>query len=225
MLIDLTNCDKSYWMGQNEVRVLKEVSLGIDVGEYMSIIGPSGSGKSTLLNVLGCLDSLDKGEYKLAGEPVSQLSQKALSKIRNQRFGFVFQQFSLVPRLNSLRNVELPLMYAGMGRKRRLARATEMLEQVGLADRASHSPTELSGGQQQRVAIARALANEPDIIIADEPTGALDSNTSSEILLIFEELASKGKTVIVVTHDNEVAARTQREVSISDGRIVADKRQ
>lgn len=225
MLIALTDCEKSYWMGHNEVPVLKKISLSIDSGEFMAILGPSGSGKSTLLNILGCLDSLDKGRYELAGKSINQLGQKALSKIRNQRFGFIFQQFSLVPRLNALRNVELPLMYAGMDRKRRLIRATEMLDQVGLADRASHSPTELSGGQQQRVAIARALANNPDIIIADEPTGALDSSTSSEILQIFEQLAGVGKTVIIVTHDREVAARTQREVSIGDGRITGDIRQ
>ncbi|MGB7300996.1 MAG: ABC transporter ATP-binding protein [Burkholderiaceae bacterium] len=224
MLIELTDCCKSYWMGQVEVPVLRDISLSVAAGEFLAVVGPSGSGKSTLLNILGCLDNMDRGRYRLGGEVIDQASSKALSKIRNQRFGFVFQQFSLVPRLNALSNVELPLMYAGVNHRQRTRRATEMLDRVGLADRASHSPMELSGGQQQRVAIARALANEPDILIADEPTGALDSTTGKEILQIFEDLARAGKTVIIVTHDSAVAARCDREIEIADGRIRNDKR-
>lgn len=204
--------------------VLRDISLSVAAGEFLAVVGPSGSGKSTLLNILGCLDNMDRGRYRLGGEVIDQASSKALSKIRNQRFGFVFQQFSLVPRLNALSNVELPLMYAGVNHRQRTRRATEMLDRVGLADRASHSPMELSGGQQQRVAIARALANEPDILIADEPTGALDSTTGKEILQIFEDLARAGKTVIIVTHDSAVAARCDREIEIADGRIRNDKR-
>ncbi|MGB7183287.1 MAG: ABC transporter ATP-binding protein [Burkholderiaceae bacterium] len=211
-------------MGQVEVPVLRDISLSVAAGEFLAVVGPSGSGKSTLLNILGCLDNMDRGRYRLGGEVIDQASSKALSKIRNQRFGFVFQQFSLVPRLNALSNVELPLMYAGVNHRQRTRRATEMLDRVGLADRASHSPMELSGGQQQRVAIARALANEPDILIADEPTGALDSTTGKEILQIFEDLARAGKTVIIVTHDSAVAARCDREIEIADGRIRNDKR-
>jgi putative ABC transport system ATP-binding protein len=209
-------------MGQVQVPVLKDVSLAIEAGEYVSIIGPSGSGKSTLLNILGCLDTLDRGEYFLNDQSIAQAGTNALAKIRNQQFGFVFQQFSLVPRLNALRNVELPLMYAGMAQKERTRRANEMLRSVGLQDRATHSPTELSGGQQQRVAIARALANEPGIIIADEPTGALDSATGNDILDLFAGLSEAGKTVILVTHDAEVAARTRRVIEIADGCISRD---
>jgi putative ABC transport system ATP-binding protein len=223
--IDLKQCEKSYWMGQVQVPVLKAVSVAIDTGEFVSIVGPSGSGKSTLLNILGCLDTLDQGEYSLNGQSIAGASNNALARIRNSQFGFVFQQFSLVPRLNALRNVELPLMYAGVAHKERARRATKMLQRVGLHDRITHSPTELSGGQQQRVAIARALANEPGIIIADEPTGALDSATSNDILQLFAELSEGGKTVILVTHDSAVAARTSRVIEIADGHIARDTAQ
>lgn len=222
MQIELTHCEKSYRMGEVQVPVLKRVSLAIDTGEFVAIVGPSGSGKSTLLNILGCLDTMDSGDYRLNGQSVARASSHALAGIRNRQFGFVFQQFSLVPRLNALRNVELPLMYAGMAHKARTQRATEMLARVGLSDRATHAPTELSGGQQQRVAIARALANDPKIIIADEPTGALDSTTGNDILQLFDELSDAGKTVILVTHDADIARRTRRVIEISDGLISRD---
>lgn len=224
-MIHLVGVTKSYQMGAVRVPVLHDINLSIEAGEFVAIVGPSGSGKSTLLNILGCLDSLDEGGYWLGGLEVQTLNTGALAQLRNRRFGFVFQQFSLVPRLSALRNVELPLMYAGMARQARRERALELLESVGLADRQTHNPTQLSGGQQQRVAVARALANDPDVIIADEPTGALDSQTGEEVLNLFAGLASRGKTVLIVTHDVNVAQRTRRIVSLADGRVVSDARQ
>ncbi|MFK7965806.1 MAG: ABC transporter ATP-binding protein [Burkholderiaceae bacterium] len=221
-IIELKDVNKSYEMGTVRVPVLHNIDLRIAPGEFMAIVGPSGSGKSTLLNILGCLDSFDDGHYQLGDQQVTKLDQTALAGLRNQRFGFVFQQFSLVPRLSALRNVELPLMYAGINRRTRRERALQLLDSVGLADRQTHSPMQLSGGQQQRVAVARALANDPDVIIADEPTGALDSQTGDEVLQLFADLAARGKTVLIVTHDSQVAERTRRIVRLADGKIVSD---
>ncbi|MBS1717325.1 MAG: ABC transporter ATP-binding protein [Armatimonadetes bacterium] len=212
---------KDYEMGQNVVHALRDVNLTIKEGEMVAIMGPSGSGKSTLMNIIGCLDRPTTGQYYLAEEEVSRLGDNKLADIRNKRLGFVFQTFNLLPRTSALKNVELPLMYGGMRDRPRLAR--KALESVGLGDRVDHRPNELSGGQQQRVAIARAIVNEPAIILADEPTGALDTRTSEEIMGLFQELNRAGKTVIIVTHEDEVAHHCKRIIRFRDGRIVNDE--
>jgi len=219
-MIHMKNITKTYHMGDNVVHALRGLDLDIAGGEFVAVMGPSGSGKSTLMNILGCLDTPDSGMYLLGGEDVSQLTDDAQARIRGRRVGFVFQQFNLLPRTPALKQVALPLMYAGLTRDERLRRAREALERVGLGDRTDHRPDELSGGQQQRVAIARALVNQPNIILADEPTGALDTHTGEEILTLFEELNQQGITVIVITHDPDVAARAGRVVWIRDGLVV-----
>ena len=223
MLIDVKNLYKIYNEGQeSEVRALDGVSLGIDYGEFVAIIGASGSGKSTLMNILGCLDIPTYGDYHLDGVDVTALSDRQLAHIRNKKIGFIFQGFNLIPALNAWENVELPLIYQGVSMFRRAERVEEALERVNLADRARHKPTEMSGGQQQRVAIARAIATHPPIIMADEPTGALDSRTGKHVLEILHGLHDEGSTIILITHDNSIAATAQRVVRISDGRIVYD---
>lgn len=221
-LIEITNLHKIYRMGDVEVHALRGVSLEIEAGDYLSIMGPSGSGKSTLMNLLGCLDTPTEGTYRLDGEDVSHLDPDRLAAVRNRQIGFVFQQFNLLPRANALQNVELPLIYAGVRDRR--DRAMAALERVGLAERAYHRPRELSGGQQQRVAIARALVNEPNIVMADEPTGNLDTATGAEILDLFDQLNADGITMIMVTHDPRVAERCKRVVRLVDGEIVSDVR-
>ncbi len=223
MLIDVKNLYKIYNEGQeSEVRALDGVSLEIDYGEFVAIIGASGSGKSTLMNILGCLDIPTYGDYHLDGVDVTALSDRQLAHIRNKKIGFIFQGFNLIPALNAWENVELPLIYQGVSMFRRAERVEEALERVNLADRARHKPTEMSGGQQQRVAIARAIATHPPIIMADEPTGALDSRTGKHVLEILHGLHDEGSTIILITHDNSIAATAQRVVRISDGRIVYD---
>ncbi|MFO7540632.1 MAG: ABC transporter ATP-binding protein [Chloroflexota bacterium] len=219
-MITMQNITKSYEMGVQTVHALRGVDLEIQAGEFVAIMGPSGSGKSTLMNILGCLDTPSNGTYTLDGIDVSQMSDNQQARIRNKRIGFVFQQFNLLPRMAALKQVSLPLMYAGLGRGERTERARQTLARVGLAERVDHRPDELSGGQQQRVAIARALAVDPNIILADEPTGALDTQTGQDILTLFTELNSQGITVIVITHDPEVAEIAQRIIWIRDGLIV-----
>jgi len=219
-MIELTNITKSYEMGEMMVHALRGVDLTINEGEFVAIMGPSGSGKSTLMNVIGCLDIPSGGRYTLDGIDVSQMSDDEQAKVRNQRIGFVFQQFNLLPRTTAEKQVALPLMYGGYGRSERLERAKEALTAVGLGQRIDHKPDELSGGQQQRVAIARALATTPSIILADEPTGALDTQSGEEILNIFKDLHSKGMTIVMITHDPEVAEHAQRTIWIRDGVIV-----
>ena len=225
MLIDVKNLYKIYNEGQeSEVRALDGVSLEIDYGEFVAIIGASGSGKSTLMNILGCLDIPTYGDYHLDGVDVTALSDRQLAHIRNKKIGFIFQGFNLIPALNAWENVELPLIYQGASMFRRAERVEEALERVNLADRARHKPTEMSGGQQQRVAIARAIATHPPIIMADEPTGALDSKTGQHVLEILRELNREGSTIILITHDNGIAAQARRRVRLSDGKIVSDER-
>jgi putative ABC transport system ATP-binding protein len=219
-LIQLERVVKTYDSGENAVMALRGVDVAIGRGEFVSIIGPSGSGKSTLMHILGCLDSPSEGRYWLDGEDVAAMSGKALARIRNQKLGFVFQTFNLLPRATIWKNVELPLLYAGIDSDERRERAMQALERVGLANRAKHRPGELSGGQRQRVAIARALVNNPSLILADEPTGNLDQKTGSEIIKLFEEFAANGQTIILVTHDPAIAARTERRIKIVDGLIV-----
>jgi putative ABC transport system ATP-binding protein len=221
-MIQIEDVSKTYQMGEVEVKALRGVGLSIDEGEFVSIMGPSGSGKSTLMNVLGCLDSPTAGSYRLNGQDVSNLSDTQLAHFRNKEIGFVFQQFNLLPRTSALRQVELPLMYAGVGARERRHRAKAALEAVGLGDRLGHKPDELSGGQQQRVAIARALVTQPSIIMADEPTGNLDSRSGNEVLCIFQQLNQQGITIIFVTHDPEIAAYSQRVITIRDGLIEKD---
>src|SRR5712691_2693537 len=216
-LIQLEGITKTYDSGENAVQALRGIDVAIERGEFLSIIGPSGSGKSTLMHILGCLDSPTEGQYWLDGENVADLSARALAHIRNQKIGFVFQTFNLLPRATVWKNVELPLLYAGMSRDDRREKAMEALKRVGLEKRAKHRPNELSGGQKQRVAIARALVNDPSLILADEPTGNLDTKTGSEIITIFEELAANNQTIVLVTHDPAIAARTQRRITIVDG--------
>ena len=226
MLIQIKDVYKIYGEGlESEVRALDGVSLSIDRGEFVAIVGQSGSGKSTMMNVLGCLDIPTRGEYLLDGTDVRELTDKELSHIRNKQIGFIFQQYNLIQNLNVLENVELPLIYQGIGADDRYDMAMEALERVGLANRVKHKPTEMSGGQQQRVAIARAIATRPPIIMADEPTGALDSHTGLEVLGFLQQLNKEGTTVILITHDNGIAATARRIVRLADGRIVDDHEQ
>ena len=221
-LIEAERLSKSYTMGEQTVHALRGVSLVIEEGAFVAVMGASGSGKSTLMNILGCLDRPDEGVYRLAGEAVESLSGDALAAIRNRRVGFVFQQFNLLPRTSALENVELPMVYAGVKPAERHERAREALARVGLAERAGHTPAELSGGQQQRVAIARALVNRPQLILADEPTGALDSRTSEDIMRLLAELNAQGMTVVIVTHESDIAAWAGRRIVFRDGHIVED---
>jgi putative ABC transport system ATP-binding protein len=222
-IIKVENVKKIYRMGDNEVRALDGVSLVVEEGEFLIVMGPSGSGKTTLLHLMGCLDKPTEGEIYIASTPVSKLNDSQLAKIRNKMVGFVFQQFNLLPRLTALENVELPMIYAGVPKSARRKKAKELLELVGLGDRLHHRPTQLSGGQMQRVAIARALANDPMVLLADEPTGNLDSKSGEEILKIFSELNERGQTIIIVTHDPEVAKHAGRIVRMRDGKIVSEE--
>jgi putative ABC transport system ATP-binding protein len=221
-LIQLESVTKTYDSGENAVQALRGVDVAIERGEFVAIIGPSGSGKSTLMHILGCLDTPTSGKYWLDGEDVAEMSNRALARVRNQKIGFVFQTFNLLPRATILKNVELPLLYAGVSRSERRERAMETLKRVGIENRAKHRPNELSGGQRQRVAIARALVNNPSLILADEPTGNLDTKTGSEIISIFEELSGAGQTIILVTHDPAIAAKTERRIRIVDGLVESD---
>jgi putative ABC transport system ATP-binding protein len=225
MLIEARDLVKTYRMGDQTVHALHGVSLDIVEGEFVAIMGASGSGKSTLMNILGCLDLPSSGEYRLAGEEVEGLAPDQLASIRNRRIGFVFQQFNLLPRTSALENVELPMLYAGVKAGERHARARAALQRVGLGERSQHTPSELSGGQQQRVAIARALVNQPQLILADEPTGALDSQTSDDIMRLLTELNAQGMTVVIVTHESDIAAWARRKLVFRDGQIVEDVRQ
>ena len=224
MLIELREIKKIYKMGTEEVHALDGVDLDIERGEYVAIMGASGSGKSTLMNILGCLDTPTSGTYQLDGEMVSALDDDRLAAIRNRQIGFVFQTFNLLPRADALHNVELPLIYAGISRPERRQRVEQALVAVGLSDRSKHRPNELSGGQRQRVAIARALVNAPSIILADEPTGNLDSRTSAEIMNAFRKIHEAGNTVLLVTHEEDIAAHAHRRVRLKDGRIESDTR-
>ncbi|MEM7345830.1 MAG: ABC transporter ATP-binding protein [Chloroflexota bacterium] len=222
-LIQIENVTKTYQMGEQQVHALQGVSFEIETGEYVAIMGASGSGKSTLMNIIGLLDRPTQGNYRIGGTEASTLSKNKLADLRNQEIGFVFQRFNLLARINARRQVELPLFYAGTSRRQSRQMAETALTRVGLADRITHRPDELSGGQQQRVAIARALVNQPSILLADEPTGALDTQTGDEVLDLFDELRAQGLTIIVVTHDSQVAQRAQRVIILSDGKIVEDR--
>jgi putative ABC transport system ATP-binding protein len=221
-VIEVVNLQKVYGSGATAVRALRGVNLSVRTGEYLAIMGASGSGKSTLLNLIGCLDVPSGGSYRLDGIDVGSLNERQLSLLRNRKIGFIFQSYNLVPRTSALSNVELPLVYAGLGRKERRQRARAALDLVGLTDRARHLPSELSGGQQQRVAVARALVNAPAIVLADEPTGNLDSESTAEVLAVFDRLNALGRTIVVITHEDDVARHAQRTVRVSDGRIVSD---
>lgn len=223
-MIQLHNVEKVY-EGHVEVPVLYDVNLTVESGDFMAIMGPSGSGKSTLMNIIGFLDRPSTGEYFFDGEDVSQVNDNQLAQLRNRSVGFVFQQFQLLPRLSALQNVELPLIYAGVGKGERLKRAQAALEKVGLGDRVSHLPNQLSGGQKQRVAIARAMINEPKLILADEPTGALDTKSGEQIMDLFRQLNNEGTTIILVTHEAEIAEYARRLIIIRDGKILEDRRQ
>lgn len=224
LLVELEAISRYYAAGDTEVRALDGVSLHIEEGEFVAIMGPSGSGKSTLMNILGCLDRPTGGRYVLAGREVSRLSKGELADVRNRVLGFVFQSFNLLPRTSALENVEVPLLYQGVRSRERHRRAIEALDRVGLADRLEHNPNQLSGGQQQRVAIARALVTRPRLVLADEPTGNLDSRTSLEVMAIFQELGAQGITVVLVTHEPDVAQFASREVVVKDGRIRSDEK-
>lgn len=218
-VVDLQEIQKAYGEGTNRHIVLNRVSLTIEAGEYVTILGPSGSGKSTLMNIIGCLDVASNGVYRLQEQLVQNLSEDQLATIRNEEIGFIFQQFQLLPRMSVLQNVELPLIYAGVSRKERRARSLELLERVGLTDKADALPSQLSGGQQQRVAIARALVTRPTILLADEPTGALDQKTGKQIMELFESLSEEGKTIIMITHDVNIAKQARRIIRIEDGQV------
>lgn len=224
-VIVLNGIIKRYYENQpNELEILHGIDLTIYEGEFVAIVGESGSGKSTLMNIIGALDRPTQGEYRLGGENIATLNDKALSEIRNQKIGFVFQNFCLIPRTSAVRNVEVPMMYAGIGRRERRKKALELLEMVGMGERAGHKPNELSGGQNQRVAIARAMANDPDIILADEPTGALDSKTGHLVMDIFHKLhKEQDKTIVLITHSKELAKETERIITISDGNILSQE--
>ncbi|MFP3125312.1 ABC transporter ATP-binding protein [Ectobacillus funiculus] len=224
-MIRLKHVYKTYQQGTLNVPVLHDIDVEIEGGEFVSIMGPSGSGKSTLMNIIGCLDRPTEGEYILNDVNILQADQKQLALLRNKNIGFVFQHFHLLPRLSAVENVELPLVYGGISKKERRQRALEALEKVGLADRVDHLPNQLSGGQKQRVAIARAIANQPSFILADEPTGALDSKSGEQVMDIFTQLNQEGTTVIMVTHEEEVAAYTKRRIILRDGRITEDRRE
>jgi len=220
-MIELVNIHKSYHLGKEEVPILKDINLKIYDGEFVAIMGPSGSGKSTLMNIIGCLDRSSSGSYLLNEQEISTYSDEQLAKVRNIHIGFVFQQFQLLPRLTAVENVELPMVYAGVTRKERRARAEAALEKVGLSERMKHLPSELSGGQKQRVAIARSIVNNPTLILADEPTGALDTKTSADIMEQFSQLNADGTTVVVITHEPEVAEYTSRTVIVRDGKVLS----
>jgi putative ABC transport system ATP-binding protein len=222
-LIELSDVRKVYWMGTEEVHALDGVDLTVERGEYLAIMGASGSGKSTLMNLVGCLDTPTSGRYVLRGTAVETLDDAELAEIRNREIGFVFQTFNLLARTSALGNVELPLIYAGVPRRERRERALAALDRVGLGDRVDHQPNELSGGQRQRVAVARALVNDPSILLADEPTGNLDSTTSVEIMELFDQLHAGGNTVILVTHEADIAAHARREVTMRDGKVLSDQ--
>jgi putative ABC transport system ATP-binding protein len=224
-MIETRELWKTYTMGDEEIHALRGVSIQIDRGEYVAIMGPSGSGKSTLMNLIGCLDTPTRGTYLLNGKEVSQMNDNELARIRNEEIGFVFQTFNLLPRATALHNVELPLVYAGVSKKARLERAKAAIEKVELTHRMTHKPNELSGGQRQRVAIARALVNNPSILLADEPTGNLDTKTGHEIMELFARLHQSGNTIIVVTHEADVAAYAHRTIAIRDGQVERDVRQ
>jgi putative ABC transport system ATP-binding protein len=224
-LIELKNLTRHYQLGAETVKALNDVSLGVDAREFVAVMGPSGSGKSTFMNVVGCLDRPTSGSYRLDGTDVARLSSDALADLRNRKIGFVFQEFNLLQRLDALGNVELPMIYAGLDKPERRSRASRALARVGLAERLHHRPTELSGGQQQRVAIARALVNEPKVVLADEPTGALDTRTSLELMALIQELNREGATIVVVTHEPDVARFATRVVRFRDGHVVGDARQ
>ena len=221
-IIEMTGIRKVYDTGKVKVEALKGIDLTVEKGEFVAVVGPSGSGKSTLMNLLGCLDTPTEGIYRIGGEAVAGLTRDRLADVRNRRVGFVFQAFNLLPQISAFENVEMPLVFGGVPVKRRRERAAEVLERVGLGDRMDHKPTELSGGQMQRVAIARALAMDPDIVLADEPTGNLDTTSGSDIMGIFLDLAAQGRTLIVITHDLALARRAGRIVEIRDGKIVRD---
>ena len=222
MIIETKDLKRLFQVGSETVEALKGISLSVEKGEFLSIMGPSGSGKSTLMNLLGCLDTPTSGSYELNGTDVSSLNDNALAEIRNSEIGFVFQTFNLLPRSTALENVALPLVYAGLSKEERLARAAEVLEQVGLADRMDHRPNQLSGGQRQRVAVARALVNKPALILADEPTCNLDSKTSIEIMKLFDDIQAAGNTVVLVTHEEDIAQYAKRVIRLVDGNIDSD---
>ena len=221
-IISIQSVSKIYNLGETVVKALDNVSLSIYDNDYISIMGPSGSGKSTLMNIIGCLDVPTKGKYKFKNELISEMDDNQLANIRNEKIGFVFQTFNLLPKLNAMQNVEVPLIYSSLGRKERIERAEEALHIVGLQDRMTHKPNELSGGQRQRVAIARALVNKPSIILADEPTGNLDSKTGQDVMSIFKELNEQGQTIILITHEDSVAQQSKRIITIMDGLIKSD---
>jgi putative ABC transport system ATP-binding protein len=222
-MIEIKDVKKTYRTGRIDLNVLKGVNLDVMEKEFLAIMGPSGSGKSTLMNIIGCLDRPTSGIYKLEGTDITERNDDALAEIRNKRVGFVFQTFNLLPRFSALKNVELPMIYSGISSKEREKRVMEMLEVVGLAERAQHRPSELSGGEQQRVAIARALINDPAIVLADEPTGNLDSISGSEIILLFRKLNDRGRTIIIVTHDRDIALHSRRIIHLKDGLIIKDE--
>ncbi|KGK83917.1 macrolide ABC transporter ATP-binding protein [Desulfosporosinus sp. HMP52] len=218
-VLNMQNISKSYYMGEEELEVLRKVNLQVNSGEFLSLLGPSGSGKSTMMNIIGCLDIPSSGKYLLSGNDIEDLDETELAFIRNKEIGFVFQSFQLLPRLSALQNVELPLIYAGLSSTERKERSLKMLDRVGLVDKTKNLPTQLSGGQQQRVAIARALVTEPTILLADEPTGALDQKTGAQVMELFEELNHDGRTIIMITHDIGIARHAKRVVNILDGQL------